>query len=214
LGARTLLLVVILTLGLAWFGIQTGPRIYRQVLCEMGLRRVESHAPILRKAAAESGVDSCLLAGVMYVESRGQVGAVSRKGAMGLFQLMPPAAHDSARKLRLPEPSRAELLTNAELNARLGAEYLRWLIALEGPDPERVLVSYNAGRAKLARWEKEAGGWENWRAQQQVHDSSGAFTYAKDVLEFRDRFRTRGVIAGPLPGSEGGSQVRAAASPR
>lgn len=211
LGTRTLLLIVVLTLGLAWFGIQSGPRIYRQVRCELGMRRVESHAPILRKAAAESGVDSCLLAGVMYVESRGQVGVVSPKGAMGLFQLMPAAAGDSARKLRLPAPSREELLTNPELNARLGAEYLRWLIALEGPDLERVLVSYNAGRAKLARWEKEAGGWERWRAQQQVRDPSGAFTYARDVLEFRDRFRTRGVVAGPLPGSEDGTAVRAAA---
>ncbi len=214
LGWRTLLLIVTLTVGLAWFGIQTGPKIYRQVLCEMGMRRVESHTPVLRKAAAESGVDSCLLAGVMYVESRGQIGAVSPKGAMGLFQLMPAAAGDSARKLRLPEPSREQLLSNPELNARLGAEYLRWLIALEGPDLERVLVSYNAGRAKLARWEKEAGGWERWREQQLLRDRSGAFTYARDVLEFRDRFRTRGIVAGPLPGSEGSAGVQAATPAR
>jgi len=218
LGQRTLIAIVLGTIALAWFGIQNGPRLYRQVICEIGMRRVESHTPILRQAAAESGVDSCLLAGVMYVESRGQIGAVSPKGAMGLFQLMPAAAADSARKLRLPEPSRDDLLHKPELNARLGAEYLRWLIALEGPDLERVLVSYNAGRGKLSRWEKEAGGWERWREQQRVRDRSGAFTYARDVLEFRDRFRVRGVVAGALPGAASRDpargEVQAGAPPR
>lgn len=209
LGVRSLLLIVLGTIALAWYGIENAPRLYRQVVSEMGMRRVESHTPILRKAAAESGVDSCLLAGVMYVESRGQVGAVSPKGAMGLFQLMPAAASDSAKKLRLPEPSREDLLGNPELNARLGAEYLRWLIAREGPNLERVLVSYNAGRSKLARWEQEAGGWERWRERALVDDRSGAFTYARDVLEFRDRFRARGVVSGPLPGEPVGGEVRA-----
>lgn len=200
LGVKSVLLIVLGTIGLAWLGIETAPRIVRQVVCQIGMRRVESHTPILRKVALESGVDSCLLAGVMYVESRGQVHAVSPKGAMGLFQLMPAAAADSARKLKIPTPTREQLLSDAELNARLGAEYLRWLIAVEGPNLERVLVSYNAGRGKLARWEKEAGGWERWRERQQVSDPSGAFHYALDVLQFRDRFRSRGVVAGAVDG--------------
>lgn len=211
LGVKGIVLIVLATIGLAWLGIETAPKIVRQVVCQMGMRRVESHTPILRKVALESGVDSCLLAGVMYVESRGQVQAVSPKGAMGLFQLMPAAAADSARKLKLPPPTREQLLSDAELNARLGAEYLRWLIAVEGPNLERVLVSYNAGRGKLARWEKEAGGWQRWRERQQVSDPSGAFHYAQDVLEFRDRFRSRGVIAGTPNGAP--AQTSEAAQP-
>ena len=81
-----------------------------------------------------------------------------------------------------------------------------------------MLVSYNAGRGKLARWEKEAGGWERWREQQLVRDRSGAFTYARDVLEFRDRFRARGVVAGVLPGEPprdpARGEVQAGAPPR
>ncbi len=197
LGGRFLALVALCTLGLAWLGVSQGPKLARQVWSLIGVRRVESHASVLRLAAAESGVDACLLAGVMYVESRGQVDAVSSKGARGLFQLLQPAAKDAARRLGLPEPSPELLTSDAALNTRLGAAYLDWLIGLEGPDLERVLVCYNAGRSKLARWEKELGGWENWRAAQRVRDSSGAYTYARDVLDFAQRFRERGNIVAP-----------------
>jgi hypothetical protein len=43
----------------------------------VGVRRVERHAAEIRAAAAESGIDPCLLAAVMYAESKGQVDAVS-----------------------------------------------------------------------------------------------------------------------------------------
>jgi soluble lytic murein transglycosylase-like protein len=47
------------------------------------VKRVEAHAGVLCAAAAESGLDPSLLAGLMYVESRGTCRAVSNKGAMG-----------------------------------------------------------------------------------------------------------------------------------
>lgn len=196
-GGRFLALVVLGTLALAWLGVSQGPKFARQVWSLIGVRRVESRAEALRFASAESRVDAYLLAGVMYVESRGQVDAVSNKGARGLFQLLPAAAQDSARRLHLPEPTPEDLTRDALLNTRLGAAYLDWLIGLEGPDLERVLVCYNAGRSKLARWEKEAGGWEGWRVAQRRRDSSGAYTYARDVLEFAQRFRDRGNIVPP-----------------
>ena len=140
-----------------------GPVVVRQVSSMVGLHRVEARADILREAALESGLDVCFLAGVMYVESRGRADAVSSAGALGLFQLMPAAAGDAARRLRLAQPAREELLTDARLNARLGANHLRQLARLLGPEPERVLVAYNAGRGRLLAWEKEAGGWNAWR---------------------------------------------------
>lgn len=203
LGGRFLLLVSLATVGLVWLGIAEGPKFARQVWSLIGVRRVEGFAETLRAAGAESGVDPCLLAGVMYVESRGQVDAVSPKDACGLFQLLPAAAGDAAKRLRLPAPSTADLLQDPVLNTRLGASHLAWLIRTDGPDLERVLVGYNAGRAKLARWEKDAGGWQAWRAQQLVRDTSGAFTYALDVLEFTQKFRERGNIVPLAPAPTG-----------
>ena len=199
LGGRFLLLVTLGTLGLVWLGIEEGPRFARQVWSLIGVRRVETFAETLRAAGTESSVDPCLLAGVMYVESRGQVDALSSKDACGLFQLLPAAAGDAAKRLRLPTPTSEQLLSDAVLNTRLGAAHLAWLIRTDGPDLERVLVGYNAGRAKLARWEKDAGGWQTWRAQQSVRDTSGALTYARDVLEFTEKFRARGNIVPLAP---------------
>jgi soluble lytic murein transglycosylase-like protein len=203
LGGRFLLLVSLATLGLVWLGISEGPRFARQVWSLIGVRRVEGFAETLRAAGAESGVDPCLLAGVMYVESRGQVDALSSKDACGLFQLLPAAAGDSAKRLGLPTPTSEELLRDPVLNTRLGASHIAWLIRTDGPDLERVLVGYNAGRAKLARWEKDAGGWQAWRAQQLVRDTSGALTYARDVLEFAQKFRERGNIVPSAPVAPG-----------
>jgi len=178
--------------------LRQAPEVARRVWSFVGIRRVEGHAAELRAAAAESGVDPCLLAAVMYAESRGQVDAVSDRGALGAFQLMPAAASDSARKLGLPEPSREVLLSDAELGARLSAAHLAWLLRHEGPDLERVLVAYNAGRSKLKRWIDEAGSYAAWRAQRLRVGGRGTLAYARDVLWMRDRFSERGEISPAL----------------
>lgn len=178
-----------------------GPKVARQVWGLVGVKKVESHSPVICAAAAEGGLDPCLMAGIMYAESRGKVDAVSKVGALGLFQLMPVAASDAAKKLRLPEPTREQLLSDPLLNARLAAVHLAWLYRNEGPDLERVLVAYNAGRGKLAKWLKEAGGWDKWRARHLERDDTGALVYAQEVLQFAQRFRERGVIVAGSAGA-------------
>lgn len=175
-------------------GFTQGPRVARQIWSIVGVHQVEAHAEEIRAAATESGIDPCLLAAVMYAESRGEISAVSDKDALGLFQLMPSAARDAARRLAIPEPTRDELLSDGRLNTRLGANHLAWLIEADGPDLERVLVGYNAGRTKLQRWTREAGGFEAWRAEHARAQDSGALVYAQQVLDFAERFRERGVI--------------------
>lgn len=170
----------------------------RDIWSLVGVRRVEGHAAEIRAAAAESGVDPCLLAAVMYAESRGQLDAVSSRGALGPFQLMPAAAGDAARNLGLPEPTRADLLSDALLGARLAASHLAWLIRHEGSDAERVLVAYNAGRTKLRRWVEAEGSYEAWRRSRLDQGGSGTLAYARGVLAMRERFRERGEIAPPL----------------
>ena len=189
-----LALLVIAVGFFAFTGVREGPKAVRQAWSQVGVKKVESQSAILCAAAAESGLDPCLLAGVMYVESRGKVDAVSNKGALGLFQLMPSAASDAAKKLKLPPPTREQLLSDALLNARLAGVHLAWLYRHEGPSMERVLVAYNAGRGTLARWLKDAGGWSRWYESHATRGDSEALTYAQQVLDFAERFRRRGVV--------------------
>lgn len=172
-----------------------GPVVVEKITHRMGLKRVEAHAELLRKVGAEARIDPCLLAGIMWAESRGRLDAVSPRGALGLFQLMPVAASDAAKRLKLPEPTREELLTNAELNARLAANHLAWLVRNEGPAVERVLVAYNAGRGKMRGWIKDFGGYDAWRAERARSGKSESLNYAISVLEVAEVFRARSQIA-------------------
>jgi soluble lytic murein transglycosylase len=199
-------LVAILALTVLPFFLRKAPEVARQVWSFVGVHRVEWHAAELRAAAAESGVDPCLLAAVMYAESKGRVDAVSKRGALGAFQLMPAAAADAAKKLGLDEPTRDELLSDSQLGARLCAAHLSWLLRQEGPDLERVLVAYNAGHAKLRRWVESEGSYEAWRAERLRQGGTGTLAYARSVLAMRDRFRERGAISPalvPVGGSGG-----------
>ena len=194
--AQRPLVLVLLFLTVALFavgGVVQGPKIARIVWSELGVRHVEHHTEVFKKVGAETGIDPALLAGICYVESRGKVDAVSNKGAMGLFQLMPSAAADAARRLKLNPPTRAELLSNPELNTRLAGSHLQWLHRLEGPSWERVLVAYNAGRGRLKQWLDAAGGWDAWRAARLGR--SETLHYAQSCLAFAQRFRERDSFA-------------------
>lgn len=193
-------LLVVAVAFLAFEGAVHGPKVARQVWSEVGVRRVEGHAAIIRAAAEESRVDPCVLAGVMYVESRGQVDAVSSADALGLFQLKVAAASDAAKRLKLPTPTREQLLSDGRLNARLAASHLAWLYRLEGPDLERILVAYNAGRGKLKQLISDSGSFDAWRRKRDLDGRSETLQYARDVLRFADRFRERGEIMGSAAG--------------
>ncbi len=91
-------------------------------------------------AARESRLQVSLLVAVAEEESEMNPNARSRKGAIGLLQLMPSTA--------------AELEVNATVpreNIRAGARYLRGLLTRFGGDVDLALAAYNAGPAAVAR---------------------------------------------------------------
>jgi soluble lytic murein transglycosylase-like protein len=208
-GARAaiLLLVAALAVGLAALSYAPARRAARDAWSMVGLWRVESRAGWIREAAAESGVDPNLLAGLMYVESRGRRDAVSGKGALGLFQLMEASAGDAAKRLRLERPTREALLADGRLNTRLAAAHVAWLMRHEGPDAERVLVAYNTGRGRLADWIKKHGSYGAWRAKQQRDGDSQVLAFAREVIAARERFAARGRIAPEAAPERGGERA-------
>lgn len=160
----------------------------------LSVRRVEKHADVLRLAAGEAGVDPYLLAALMMAESSGRVSAKSDKGALGLFQLMPETARWRAEILGLPAPTEEQLLGDPLLNARLGADNLRWLLDTFDGDVERALVAYNLGTGRLAKLVREAGGWQEWRAERERAGDSQLLAYAARVAGYRDMLARRGAL--------------------
>lgn len=190
---------------------ETVRRLWRIAVDPVLLARVEALREPIRAAAAEQNLDPNLIAGIVAAESSGRVDAVSKVGAMGLMQLMPSAAGDAAKKLRIPEPTREQLLTDAELNLRLGARHFAWTLKHEENDIERALVAYNAGRGRLAGWIREAGSYTAWRAEREAAGDSSVLAYARKVLTYAETFRKRGAFAdrsGEVEQTESGDTQR------
>jgi hypothetical protein len=104
-----------------------------------------------------SGIDPLVLHAVIRQESRFQADVLSPAGAVGLMQLMPRTAAETARKEKMPKPDRKELLRPA-VNIRLGAAYLSRLVKGYGGDYFRAVAAYNAGEAAVDRWWKRSNG--------------------------------------------------------
>jgi soluble lytic murein transglycosylase len=98
-----------------------------------------------------SGIDPLVLLSVIRQESRFQTDVLSPAGAVGLMQLMPRTAAETARKEKVPKPGRKELL-RPPMNIRLGAAYLSRLVNGYGGDYFRAIAAYNAGESAVNRW--------------------------------------------------------------
>ena len=99
--------------------------------CKMeGIREEDIHS-----AAAASRLDVALLYAVIEVESACNTRAVSRKGAVGLMQLMPA----TAVQYGVTDPR------DAGQNIRAGSKHLRYLLTMFGEDMSLALAAYNAG---------------------------------------------------------------------
>jgi soluble lytic murein transglycosylase-like protein len=105
-----------------------------------GFTQMEIDAAI-NKAADRHNVDPNLVRALVKVESNFNPNAVSRKGAMGLMQLMP----QTARQLRLTNPF------NPDENVDAGVRHLRELLDNYGGDVRLSLAAYNAGTGAVAR---------------------------------------------------------------
>jgi soluble lytic murein transglycosylase-like protein len=98
------------------------------------------YGALIDRVASEQGVDPKLVRALIKVESAYQPRARSRKGAMGLMQLMP----DTARRYAVRDPY--EPASNIEA----GIKYLRSL--LDRYPRELALAAYNAGEAAVDRF--------------------------------------------------------------
>lgn len=92
-------------------------------------------------SASRHGVDPNLVRAIVKVESNFNPGAVSRKGAMGLMQLMP----STARQLSVSNPF------DPQQNVDAGVRHLRQLLDNFGGDLRLSLAAYNAGAGAVSR---------------------------------------------------------------
>jgi len=99
------------------------------------------YGEIIDRVAAEQNVPAKLVRAVIEVESAYQQGARSRKGAMGLMQLMP----ETARQYGVSNPY------DPGSNIEAGIKHLKYLLQ-RLPTIPLALAAYNAGEAAVQRF--------------------------------------------------------------
>src|SRR5208282_5214620 len=99
------------------------------------LARAGQYDSIIEKAAISASVEPNLLRAVIVVESGFNSRAVSKRGAVGLMQLMPATASRFG----------VSNLYDPRQNIHGGAQYLKFLINRFGQNVRLALAAYNAG---------------------------------------------------------------------
>jgi soluble lytic murein transglycosylase len=131
---------------------------------------------LVRREAAEWGVDPFMMAAIIRQESAFKADIVSRAGAIGLMQVMPPTGAELARA-HGPSGFSKESLTRPEVNLHLGAAFFAEMSRRYDHELPLVLSAYNAGPTRATRWRK--------------------YPEARDPLRFTERIpftETRGYV--------------------
>jgi soluble lytic murein transglycosylase-like protein len=128
--------------------------------------------PILVRYAQENGLPADLVMALAWVESSWRKSAVSDVGAIGVMQLMPKTVEYVSKQL-LGLRSNLDA-RNPTSNVRMGARYLKQLLAQNKGNVRQALIAYNQGLTSL-----------------RTNGSYGmAERYADRVLALRPQFRS------------------------
>ncbi|MGE5642483.1 MAG: lytic transglycosylase domain-containing protein [Byssovorax cruenta] len=104
-------------------------------------KEVQYWAKDIVRWANEASLDPNLVAVVMQIESCGDPRAISRSGAIGLFQVMPFHFHLTDNPF------------DPDTNALRGLNYLSRSLAAAGGNPRLALAGYNGGIGVISRGE-------------------------------------------------------------
>lgn len=113
------------------------------------------YAELIRKNAGENDLSEALVYALIRSESGFSPAVKSHAGAIGLMQMMPATARQTAREKGTFDPQR---LTSPEYNIKLGTKHLRGLMKDYDDDLIYAAAAYNAGGGALGRWRKNMKG--------------------------------------------------------
>ena len=97
-----------------------------------------------------------LITAIAKQESEFYPNAISRSGALGIVQVMPSTAKNTAKKLGI-KYNKKKLLNDVDYNIHIGSKYLNSLIDYYDGSKILAIASYNAGPTNVNKWIKQYG---------------------------------------------------------
>jgi soluble lytic murein transglycosylase len=120
---------------------------------DLAIRFPVAHQHIITEQAALTSLPSTLIFAIARQESAWEKDAQSSAGAMGLMQILPRTAKETAKKAGIKY--RREDLLMPEKNIIIGSRYISGLLERYENNRITAIAAYNAGPSRVNRWLKE-----------------------------------------------------------
>ncbi|UQZ37630.1 lytic transglycosylase [Paenibacillus sp. PK3_47] len=142
----------------------------------------------IREHSTTYETDPFLVAAIIRVETNFKTGQESKKGALGLMQLMPDTAKWALEQAKLPDVSLDELKAEPSANIELGTWYLSWLDRQFAGNRTAVIAAYNAGPGKVTSWIKD-GDWDGTESAVKDIPFGETRHYVQRVIYYYNQYR-------------------------
>ncbi|MFC0329113.1 lytic transglycosylase domain-containing protein [Paenibacillus sepulcri] len=113
----------------------------------------------IKISSVNYGLDPHLVAAIIRVETNFSNNKVSKKGAIGMMQLMPETADWIVQKGKFSNVTQAAIASRADISIEIGSWYLNSLLQQFKGNTYAVVAAYNAGPGTVNRWMSE-GTWD------------------------------------------------------
>ncbi|MGB0719435.1 MAG: lytic transglycosylase domain-containing protein [Bdellovibrionales bacterium] len=168
-----------------------------------GLFLTAQSYPVVTDRLRGINTEWALIHGLIRQESMFDYDARSPVGALGLMQLMPATARETAAKLGIGH-RKSWLTGNPDHNIRLGSAYLQRMLDRFGGSYPMAIAAYNAGPGRVDQWIREFGDprlgqvdWIDWMETIPIYETRN---YVQRVLEatYVYRLRLKGIQPTPI----------------
>ena len=133
--------------------------------------QIQAYLPVIRRIAVRYGVEEALIRAVSMAESEWDRTAISKKGAIGLMQLMP----ETAQEMMVKNPF------SPRQNIEGGVRYLRELLTRFNNDIILAVAAYNAGPLRVEAYGGVPPIAETRRFVRRVLFYYNQFKYAENI---------------------------------
>ena len=145
-----------------------------------------AYTELIARYAAEYALDPYLVTAIMRCESSNDPDAVSKKGAIGLMQIMPETGAWIAGKF--DESYVDGCLFDPETNIRYGCWYLGYLLRRYDGDKTCSTAAYHSGQGTVDGWLKDPQYSTDGRTLN-IIGGPRANTYVGRVLEYYEKYK-------------------------
>ncbi|SMG54015.1 soluble lytic murein transglycosylase [Paenibacillus aquistagni] len=144
----------------------------------------------IQQKAQDQELDPLLVAAIIRVETNYIAGRESRKGAVGVMQLMPSTAEWAMQQMKLRSHfSLEQLKDEVDPNITIGTWYLKSLINMYDNNIVAAVAAYNAGPGNVNEWLKNG----TWDGSLDTAKNSIPFNetrmYVKKVFHYYEKYK-------------------------